>query len=81
MKLLKVNCDKSLISNQNCEFKEIIGICNKNDIMIYLNKNKSFYDSDNIKKKNFLYYVFHHKKGNCWLWLENKNDIQWLTNL
>lgn len=85
MKLLKTNFNKSLWRNEvhgetNNNSKKMIGVCLKNDIMLYLNEISIFNDADNLEKENFLYHVFHHKYGDCWLWADNEEDVKWLTD-
>lgn len=81
MKLLKTKFTKSLWTDDNDQLlnpKIMLGTCEKKDIMLYLNKTSSFFDSDNINKDCFLYYVLHPKFGVCWLWADKKTDIVWI---
>lgn len=84
MKLLKTKLNKSLWTNDIDENfdriispKIMIGECQKKDIMLYLDKTTSFFDSDNLASC-FLYYVLHPKYGVCWLWADKKTDIIWI---
>lgn len=79
MKLLKVKKDKTLWVQNIDGSIEGIGNCDENDIMLYLDEKSNFYDSDNLNKNNFLYRILHHKFGDCWLWIDNKRDIRWLS--
>lgn len=80
MKLLKTKFNCGLWVDVVDEFgsKKMIGDCEKFDIMLYLNKTSSFFDSDNINKNCFLYYVLHPKFGVCWLWTNKETDIIWI---
>jgi hypothetical protein len=85
MKLLKTKFNKSLWRNEisgdfDHNSKKMIGVCLKNDIMLYLNDISKFNDADDLNKENFLYYVFHPKYGACWLWADNETDVKWLTD-
>ncbi len=79
MKLLKVTKDRSLWSENIDGSREGVGNCVENDIMLYLDEKSNFYDSDDLNNENSLYRILHPKFGECWLWIENKNDIKWLS--
>jgi len=79
MKLLKVKNNTAVWSGDH-QFKTNVGLCEKNDIMQYLNETLNFFDSENLDQKNYFFRVLHHKYGDCWLWTTNKN-IKWLTSV
>ena len=79
MKLIKLKKDKKadIIIDLKDGTKELIGTCNVNDIMLFLDEKSEFYDCDDLNKEGSLYSILHHKFGKCWLWAD-KEMIKWI---